>query len=242
MQRPDLGAAEPRRGRAAAHHLPQEQADPARSGTPGPAAQAQHPRRHGDRGVTAQPGQGHRHRRGPAERGGREAQPHKVPPETRPGRARAGAAGCGDGQERGHGPTARCGLSEGWGLSCKDSLFSFCMRGLNCTAGNVLDSPESQAGSGGRGGFVRPRYFLPLASPAPAPPLACLSGFRHFVLQEELELLRSDVWLRCEIFVKGHVAEIDFKTGLFRLKVVLLDLCKSSGVSFRIICGRLKLS
>lgn len=87
--------------------------------------------------------------------------------------------------------------------------------------------------------------FLPLVSPgppAPVLPLACSLGSRHFVLKEEFELLRSDVWLRCEIFVKGHVAEIDFKTDLFQLKVMLLELSESSGITFIIICGRLKLS
>lgn len=98
-----------------------------------------------------------------------------------------------------------------------------------------------------RPGWVRVPKVFPtsgLSCPSAAPRLRSRDSgnLRHFVLQEEFELLRSDVWLRCEIFVKGHVAEIDFKTGLFRLKVVLLDLCKSSGVNFRIICGRLKLS
>lgn len=85
--------------------------------------------------------------------------------------------------------------------------------------------------------LLRSRALLPQGRPSPA-----FSAFRHFVVQEEFELLRSDVWLRCEIFVKGHVAEIDFKTGLFQLKVMLLELRESSGVNFRIICGRPRLS
>lgn len=85
--------------------------------------------------------------------------------------------------------------------------------------------------------LLRSRALLPQGRPSPA-----FSAFRHFVVQEEFELLRSDVWLRCEIFVKGHVAEIDFKTGLFQLKVMLLELRESSGVTFRIICGRPRLS
>lgn len=246
----------PRSGRTAPR--PRRRPPPA-AGAGGPCAQRDpRPRRPGTAPATAWRPRGDGH--GPGREAGTAGAGRAAPP--RPGRAwgKGGAAAQSPAGNRGRAGAGRCRRElrergralqpgaaprESAGSAAGTACFLFIRGGWTPQLETFDTARKARRGQRPPRWIRAPKVFhlwsltalLPRCRPSPA-----FSGSRHFVLQEEFELLRSDVWLRCEIFVKGHVAEIDLKTDLFQLEVMLLDLSKSTGVNFKIICGRLKLS